>query len=336
MGISIEGPRVPSEGPSERDVNEHDVLLGGLTAVVLNWDRPELTARCVESLLSAGVPGERTVVVDNGSALDSYRRLQQTLGDCILIRLPHNVGIARAFNLGAARLPGDNYLLLNNDAFAHEPSSVLRLTRALTREGIGVAAPRLLNEDLTLQPSVVALLTPRTALVGALGLSRLIPNRWQPRWGTHWDHSESRLVEAANGAVYAVRGETWGRLGGMTELRWMYGEDLDLCRRARALGWGVWYEEGATFVHLGSSTVRNHWSDVTRAGMISRSEVATLRAQLAPVQAALTIFFLVLGTAARLMVFATLRSHRAAVYRSILRGYVDAIWSREPRSGGAA
>ena len=336
MGISVEGPRVPSDGPSERGTHEHDVLLGGLTAVVLNWDRPELTVRCVESLRSVGVPGGRTVVVDNGSTLESYGQLRQTLGDCILVRLERNVGIARAFNIGAAHLPGDNYLLLNNDAFVHEPSSVARLAQALGRDQIGIAVPRLLNEDLTLQPSVVALVTPRTALVGALGLSRLIPNRWQPRWGTHWDHAASRTVEAANGAVYAIRGETWRRLGGMTERRWMYGEDLDLCRRARALGWGVWYEHGATFVHLGSSTVRDHWSDVTRAEMISGSEVATLRAQLAPVQAAATIFFLVLGATARLVVFAALRSRRAAVYRSVLRGYADAIRSREPRSGGVA
>lgn len=336
MGISVEGPRVPPDGPSGRDAHERGVLLGGLTAVVLNWDRPKLTAQCVESLVSVGVPAGRIVVVDNGSSPDNYGQLQQTLGDCILVRLSQNVGIARAFNIGAAHLPGDTYLLLNNDAFVHGPSSVVRLAQALTRDGIGIAAPRLLNEDLTLQPSVVALLTPRTALVGALGLSRLIPNRWQPRWGTHWDHAASCTVEAANGAVFAVRGETWQRLGGMTELRWMYGEDLDLCRRARALGWGVWYEHEATFIHLGSSTVRDHWSDVTRAGMISASEVATLRAQLTPLQAAVTISLLVLGTAARLLVFAALRNQRAAVYRSVLRGYAAAIWSREPQSGGAA
>jgi GT2 family glycosyltransferase len=211
----------------------------------------------------------------------------------------------------------------------------MRLVRTLRRGRIGIAAPRLLNEDLTLQPSVVALTTSRTAFVGALGLSRLIPNRWQPHWSTHWDHSESRTVDAANGAVYAVRGDAWSRLGGMTERRWMYGEDMDLCRRARALGWDMWYARDATFVHLGSSTVRDHWSDVARAAMIARSEVAHLRTQLPPVQATLTVAFLVLGTALRWVAFAALRKERAAVFRSVLRGYLGALRSREPRSGAA-
>jgi N-acetylglucosaminyl-diphospho-decaprenol L-rhamnosyltransferase len=317
-------------------VEDEDALLARLTAVVLNWDRPELTIRCVESVVADGVPSSRVVVVDNGSTDGSYEQFQRTLPDCVLVRLPTNVGIARAFNIGAARLPGDNYLILNNDAFVHGPSSVVRLVRALSRRRVGIAAPRLLNEDLTLQPSVVALVTPRTAFVGALGLSRLIPNRWQPRWSTHWDHSHSRTVEAAAGAVYAVRGETWQQLGGMTERRWMYSEDMDLCRRAGALGWDVWYERDATFVHLGSSTVRDHWSDVARAGMIARSEVATLRAQLPPVPAALTVSFLTLGAAARWIVFTALRKEKAAVFGSVLRGYVGAIRSREPSPDGEA
>ena len=116
----------------------------------------------------------------------------------------------------------------------------------------------------------------------------------------------------------------------------MYGEDMDLCRRAGALGWDVWYERDATFVHLGSSTVRDHWSDVARAGMIARSEGATLRAQLPPVQAALTVSFLAFGAGARWVVFAALRKQKAAVFRSVLGGYLDAIRSREPRHDGAA
>ena len=221
-----------------------------LTAVVLNWDEPELTTRCVEALVGDGVPPGRIVVVDNGSQGDSFEQFERKLSECVLVRLPTNVGIARAVNIGAARLEGDDYLILNNDAFVHGPASVARLVDALRRDRVGIAVPRTLNEDLTLQPSVVALAGPATAFVGALGLSRLVPNRWQPRWSTHWDHGESRAIDAASGAVYAVRGDVWRELGGMSERRLMYGEDIDLCRRARARGWSIWFERDATFVHL--------------------------------------------------------------------------------------
>src|SRR5205085_2764266 len=300
--------------------------LARLTAVVLNWDEPELTIRCVEALVGDGVPAERIVVVDNGSTGDSFEQFERTLGACVLVRLPENVGIARAVNIGAARLPGDDYLILNNDAFVHGPASVARLVRALRKDRIGLAVPRTLNDDLTLQPSVVALVGPATALVGALGLSRLVPNRWQPHWSTRWDHSESRTVDAASGAVFAIRGEAWRELGGMTERSWMYGEDIDLCRRARASGWSIWFERDATFVHLGSSTVRRHWSDATRSAMIARSEVATLRTQLPPVRAWPTLLFLVLGAGLRWLAFTAARKReRAKVFRAVLGGYPGAI-----------
>jgi GT2 family glycosyltransferase len=190
--------------------------------------------------------------------------------------------------------------------------------------------PRTLNEDLTLQPSVVALVSPLTALVGALGLARLVPNRWQPRWSTHWDHGESRAIEAASGAVYAVRGEVWHKLDGMTERRWMYGEDIDLCRRAGAAGWQIWFERDATFVHLGSSTVRQHWSDEARSEMIARSEVAALRSELRPLSAWTTLLFLVFGVAVRWLAFAVTRNHeRTRVFRAVLRGYLAAILGRD-------
>ena len=102
-----------------------------------------------------------------------------------------NVGFARGNNAGAAALGGGAYLFVNSDAFVHRPGSVGRLVDALAAPGVGVAVPRLLNEDLTLQPSVVPTSSPLPELVRASGLSRFVPNRLQPALGTHWDHSES-------------------------------------------------------------------------------------------------------------------------------------------------
>ena len=300
-----------------------------LTAVVLNWNEPELTLRCVEALVADGVPRARIVVVDNGSEDGSFERFERELADCVLVQLPTNVGIARAVNIGAARLPGDDYLVLNNDAFVHGPKSVARLVEALRQDRVAIAVPRTLNEDLTLQPSVVALVRPTSAFVGALGLSRLVPNRWQPHWSTHWDHGESRTIDAASGAVYAVRGEAWRELGGMSERRWMYGEDIDLCRRARARGWSIWFERDATFVHLGSSTVGRRWDDAARAKMIARSEVVALRSELSPVSASTTLLFLVTGVAGRWIAFsAARRRERAKRFRAVLDGYLDGILGR--------
>lgn len=307
-----------------------------LTAVVLNWEMPDLTIRCVESLLEDGVPADRIVIVDNGSKDHSYERFERAIGDCRLLRLPENVGIARAINAGARLLDGDDYLILNNDAFVQSQGSVARLLRAARQDGVAIAVPRLLNEDLTLQPNVVPLFifTPLGALVAAVGLGRLIPRRLHPRLGAYWDHSVSGRVVAASGAVYAIRGAVWRELGGMSERRWMYSEDIDLCWRARELGWTMWFEHDATFVHLGSPTLSRHWADATRAEMIARSEAAMVREHLSPSRARLTVLFLGLGSALRSVVFALARHPRAKASRGAARGYLGELRAHEDRSNG--
>ena len=89
-------------------------------------------------------------------------------------------------------LTGDAYLFLNNDAFVEKPGSVAALLACLDDEEVGVAAPRVVNQDLTLQPTVVPTSSPLVELVRASGLSRFLPNGVQPNWSTHWDHAEAR------------------------------------------------------------------------------------------------------------------------------------------------
>jgi GT2 family glycosyltransferase len=325
------GDSVKSVAPAARSGSRDEAILQRLTAIVLNWEMPDLTARCVRSLLADGVPAERIVIVDNGSKDGSSDRFEREFADCLLVKLPENVGIARGINAGAKALDGDDYLILNNDAFAHAPGTVVRLVEALRRKDVGIAVPRLLNEDLTLQPNVVPLFkfSPFGAFVAATGIARLLPKPWRSILGAYWDHSASSNVVASSGAVYAVRAAAWQDLGGMSERRWMYCEDIDLCWRARERGWKIWFEHEATFVHLGSPTLSRHWKDATRAEMIARSEAAMVREHLSPNRARVTMLFLGLGSALRSVVFALARRPRATAERGAARGYVGEIWARD-------
>jgi N-acetylglucosaminyl-diphospho-decaprenol L-rhamnosyltransferase len=303
--------------------------LDSLTVVVPNWETPDYTIRSVKALLGDGVPDARVVVVDNGSRDDSAERFERELPGCRLVRLDQNVGFAGAANAGARDLDADAYLIVNNDAFVHRPGSVERMLEALAAPRIGIVVPRLLNPDHTLQPSVKPLDTPAVALVRASGLSRFVPNRWQPRWSTHWDHSRSRVIPAADGAVILVRGATWDEVGGYDERTYMYAEDTGLCWDAAERGWKVWFEGGAEFVHLGNATASRRWSNPERAERWSRSEAHLVRERLSPVAATLSILFTASGLATRAVLFLLAgQRDRAASMRAQLRGYLSALRRR--------
>jgi GT2 family glycosyltransferase len=270
-----------------------------LTVVVLNRESPDLTIRCVRSLLDDGVPPARMVIVDNGSEDDSYLRFQEELSACVLHRIEHNVGFARAANAGARLLDAKAYLFVDNDAFVHRRGSVDALLHCLSDESVGIVMARILNDDLTLQPSVFPLQTPAVAFVLATGLSRLLPNAWQPRWGWRWNHSASREIAAAAGVVMLVRGLVWDELEGYPEHALLYADDIDMCWRARRRGWRVWYTTAAEFVHLGSATIGRDFDRVRRAGLIAHADAEMTRRNLGPISARTALASKSLGLGAR-------------------------------------
>jgi N-acetylglucosaminyl-diphospho-decaprenol L-rhamnosyltransferase len=312
-----------------------DDALRSITVVIASWGTPEHTLRSAGAVIADGVPAERVVVVDDGSQDDSADRLARELPDCVLVRLPQNVGYASAANAGVAALPGTSYLILNNDAFVHRPGSVAAMVNAMSDERVAIVVPRLLNPDLSLQPSVRPVDTPLVALVRASGLSRFIPNRHQPSWSTHWDHAASREIHVADGAVLLVRRDAWEELSGFSPRAYLYAEDTDICWRAERLGRTVWFESGAEFIHIGNATAGQRWSDPERAERVSRSEARLLRERLPPVRASLSILFTAAGLLARGAAFA-LRGEpeRSDAARAQLRGYLSALRPSRPSDRG--
>lgn len=290
----------------------HRLAPATLTAVVVDWNLPDQTVRCVRALVDDGVPAARIVVVENGPTEATWTAVSRELSSSVLVRVEPNVGFARATNLGAEALPGRAYLLVNNDAFVHAGGSVGAMLAALERPDVGVVVPRLLNADLTLQPTVAPFTTPLTALVRASGLSRLLPDRWQPRLSTHWSHSSSREIDAATGAVALVDASVWEQLRGLRETSFMYAEDLDLCWRAAERGWKTWFCAEAEFVHLGGASSTRRWSSRERAARVGRAEAAMMREHLSPARATLAIALMRLGLAARVVAFRALRNEEAA------------------------
>ena len=300
--------------------------MGSLTVVIPNWETPEYTVRSANALIGDGVPPERVVVVDNGSRDDSRERLRRELPDCRLVTLGKNIGYARAANAGVAALEGAAYLVVNNDAFVERPGTIARMLESLGRDRTGIVVPRLLNPDGSLQPTVRPFDTPAVALVRASGLSRLIPNRWQPRWSTHWDHARSQAICAADGAVMLVRADTWGELGGFNPSSYMYAEDTDICWRAVERGWTVWFAAGAEFVHLGNATASRRLSTPERAERWSRSEAHLVRERLSGPAGVASILITALGLAIRTALFRLAgQRERSANHRAELRGYLSAL-----------
>lgn len=119
--------------------------------VILNWNQPELTRRCLGSVAALISADFDVLVIDNGSTLDNFGLLQEIChGRCRLLRLEHNHGFAGGMNFGiqdAVRHGFEFVWLLNNDAFP-EPDSLSYLVQAMERESqLAAATPRIYGSD---------------------------------------------------------------------------------------------------------------------------------------------------------------------------------------------
>ena len=119
--------------------------------VILNWNRPDDTVECLESINRLSVVGYQlsVVVVDNASSDDSIEKIQNDKLKFKIIENKENLGFAGGNNVGikyAIKNGADYVMVLNNDTIVH-PDLVLRIIEATKKHSnFGVASPKIYFE----------------------------------------------------------------------------------------------------------------------------------------------------------------------------------------------
>lgn len=221
----------------------------------MNWNAGATLRLCLAALFAgeSGVPAQ-VILVDNASTDGSLAGLIEAYPTLEIIRNAGNVGFARAVNQGFRTVRGQFAFLLNPDVIL-QPSAVGRLTEFMaSHPRAGVAGPRLLDRDGTVQGSARRDPSVWTALFGrSAPVTRLLPNNPVSRrelpalWVTDDVPVE---VDWLSGACLVARRAAWEEVGLLDERFFLFWEDADWCLRFRRAGWGVYYVPTAGGTHL--------------------------------------------------------------------------------------
>ena len=206
--------------------------------VVVHYGDPEVTARCLRSLLTdPSGAGHEIVVVDNAGNLAG----EEPAG-ASLVASPGNPGFGGGANRGVEALgagPWDALVVLNNDAEVL-PGFLDAAAAAVARPGIAAAAGPLYLGDERLW----------YAGGGVRFLTGTVRQSCDPA-----DAALERTVGFLPGTAVAFAPRAWRELGGFDPRYFLYHEDLDLCLRARRRGWSLLFAPGmAARHHLGTTT----------------------------------------------------------------------------------
>ena len=236
-----------------------------LSVVVVTYQSRDHILHCLRSLdagvraseASAPPPTWECVVLDNDSRDGTPECVASEAPWARLVRTGANLGYAKAVNRGIAETSGAMVLVLNPDCVL-PPGAIHALAAWLaSHPRCGIAAPRILNPDGTVEYSARAYPDSFTFLFNRYSLlTRLWPgNPWSRRYLLlDWDHASPRSVDWVSGAAMLVRRAAIDAVGGMDEAFFMFNEDVDWCRRMNLAGWSVDYVPGARVVHhIGAS-----------------------------------------------------------------------------------
>lgn len=148
-------------------------------------------------------------------------------------------GFGANHNAAFRRCTTEVFCVLNPDIrLANDPFPTLQA--ALSQPEVAAVGPLVLDADGKPEDSARRFPTMRS----------LTKKLFSGKPGPEYAHNEgAQAVDWVAGMCIAFRSEAFAKVGGFDERFFLYYEDVDLCRRLRAAGFGVVYEPGAKVIH---------------------------------------------------------------------------------------
>lgn len=219
--------------------------MADVSIIIVSWNARELLIKCLDSIpRGLGDLEAEVIVVDNASSDGSAEAVEKTHPEALLLPQDRNHGFAKANNIGIRESTGKYVCLVNSDVIVL-PGCIERLFLFLEESSLAaVAAPKVLNPDMTLQASCRRFPSLLGALASAIGLDSL----------NYFPHDRTRRVEAVSGCFMMVRREAMDEVGLLDEGFFFYAEDKDWCKRFHDANWDVYFHPEAKAVHYGGQS----------------------------------------------------------------------------------
>ena len=220
-----------------------------VSVIVVNHNRRDLLADCLDSLQHQYYPDRELIIVDNGSSDGSVDLLKDfRLPRLQVIQNKTNRGFCAANNQALAVCNGVYVALLNNDAVAN-PAWLSELVNALeTHPAFGMAASKVLAYDA---PNVI----------DKSGHLIYLDGQNRGRGSGEIDIGQYDSFEEVawpDGCAAFYRRALLGEVGGFDEDFFAYADDAELGLRARIGGWRSLSVPTAVVHHRLGGTLGRH------------------------------------------------------------------------------
>lgn len=248
-----------------------------LSVIILNWNGLSLLERFLPVAVRYTTGDEvELIVADNGSTDDSVRWIRESFPEINIIELGQNYGFAEGYNQAIKHVKTPFTLLLNSDVEVTEGwwRPLLKFMQSEPQAGACQPKIKSLRQREYFEYAGAA-----GGLLDRLGYpycrGRLFDVVEQDRG--QYDGLPVR-VAWASGAALMVRTDLYRRLGGLDSAFFAHMEEIDLCCRMQAAGYGVYALTDCEVFHLGGASL--NYGDARKTYLNFRNNLLLLHKNL--------------------------------------------------------
>ncbi len=251
-----------------------------ISVIIVNYNTAPLLQACLQNLLALQEATE-ILVVDNASRDGSALLVQNEFPTVKLIPLSENRGLTVASNLGLAAATGEFVLYLGSDAYPEAGVIQGVATFLMQHPQVGIATAELRLRDGTLDMDAHrGFPTPWASLTHFSGLNKLFPRsrHFNQYFLGDQNLDEPHEIDLCISHFLMARRSLFDKIGPWDEEFFLYGEDVDLCYRAKAAGYKILYLPQFTVLHYKGASVgvRSQTSDISQASNATKLHVTQL------------------------------------------------------------
>lgn len=235
-----------------------------ISIVIVNYNVKDFLSECLKSIsrsnyLNYGGKIE-VIVVDNASTDGSNEYFPLHFPNVNYLYQNVNLGFGKANNIGIEEANGEYILLLNPDTVLNIDTLTTMVKNIEGKPDIWAAGCRVLNTDGTFQLACRrGFPTIWNSFCKLFGLQDMFPKvkLFSGYNKLYLSDKDEYDIEAIIGAFMFFRADRLKELGGFDKDFFMYGEDIDLCKRVWDSGGRVRYFPNTEITHhKGESTKR--------------------------------------------------------------------------------
>ncbi len=234
------------------------------SVIIVAYNSSDFIPACLKSVRDASEDVDvEVIVLDNGSPEPITAEIKAFFPEVKWVDSKENLGFGKGCNLAVKSATKPYLFFINPDTIVSRDSFRKMLEFVQEHPETGLAGSRILNEDGSLQLACRrSFPTTFSAISKTIGLAALFPKSklFASYNMTYADPDEVTEVDAISGSFFCVRSDLYRELKGFDEDFFMYGEDLDLCFRAKATGHKNYYTPVTNILHFkGQSCKTRRW-----------------------------------------------------------------------------